>query len=159
MIIIIYLSLSLSLSFSLSNYLRILNLAGTAGDKMYPLISPVDALRDDLSEETRNNMYLGECQDPSPLDKDSIEGNILICSYSVRFILGLSSVRRAIDTAKNLSAIGIIFYMDPFVMGFQLNPTPMEIPGLMIPSSEDSRVPVLFSLFDFLFGHLLNFAF
>ncbi|CAA7394082.1 unnamed protein product [Spirodela intermedia] len=113
---------------------------GTDGDSMYPLVSPIHALRDDASVDTTSSMYVGECQDPSPLDKDSISGNILICSYSVRFVLGLSTIRRALETAKNLSARGIIFYMDPFVMGFQLNPTPMKIPGLMIPSPEDSKI-------------------
>ncbi|CAA6657950.1 unnamed protein product [Spirodela intermedia] len=105
-----------------------------------PIGFPIHALRDDASVDTTSSMYVGECQDPSPLDKDSISGNILICSYSVRFVLGLSTIRRALETAKNLSARGIIFYMDPFVMGFQLNPTPMKIPGLMIPSPEDSKI-------------------
>ncbi|XP_078436861.1 subtilase family protein [Wolffia australiana] len=113
---------------------------GTKGLTMYPLVSPIHALRDDISEETRNNIYLGECQDPSPLNKDFVKGSILICSYTVRFVLGISSVRQALQTAKNLSSSGIIFYMDPFVMGFQINPTPMDIPGLMIPSPDDSQI-------------------
>jgi hypothetical protein len=49
-------------------------------------------------------------------------------------------VKQALDTAKNVSSAGVIFYLDPFVLGFQLNPTPMDIPGLIIPSSDDSKV-------------------
>jgi hypothetical protein len=49
-------------------------------------------------------------------------------------------VKQALDTANNVSAAGVIFYLDPFVLGFQLNPTPMRMPGLIIPSSDDSKV-------------------
>lgn len=63
-----------------------------------------------------------------------------MCSYSIRFVLGLSSVKQALQTASNLSAAGIVFYMDPFVIGFQLNPIAMIIPGIIIPSPDDSKV-------------------
>ncbi|XP_072958477.1 subtilisin-like protease SBT2.3 [Typha angustifolia] len=111
---------------------------GTDGDSMYTLIAATHALKGDITNA--NDLYLGECQDSSHLDQDLIEGNILICSYSIRFVLGLSSVKQALDTAKNVSAIGVIFYLDPFVVGFQLNPTPMHMPGLIIPSPDDSKI-------------------
>ncbi|VAH64389.1 unnamed protein product [Triticum turgidum subsp. durum] len=111
---------------------------GTDGDSMYNLIAAPHALQNYTT--TPIEMSLGECQDPSHLDKDLIRGKILVCSYSIRFVLGLSSVKQALDTAKNVSAAGIIFYLDPFVLGFQLNPTPMDIPGLIIPSSDDSKI-------------------
>uniref|UniRef100_A0A1D1Z5J1 Subtilisin-like protease n=1 Tax=Anthurium amnicola TaxID=1678845 RepID=A0A1D1Z5J1_9ARAE len=111
---------------------------GTEDDSMYTLVSAIHALRTDMTDV--KDMYVGECQDSSVLNKDIVQGNILICSYSIRFVLGLSTIRQALETAKNLSAIGIIFYMDPFVIGFQLNPTPMEMPGLIIPSPDDSKI-------------------
>nr|CAD1828137.1 unnamed protein product [Ananas comosus var. bracteatus] len=111
---------------------------GTVGDSMYTLIAPNHALKNDTTNA--NDMYLGECQDSTPLDQKLIKGKLLICSYSVRYVLGLSSVKQALHTAKNVSATGVIFYLDPFVIGFQLNPTPMHIPGLIIPSSDDSKV-------------------
>lgn len=83
---------------------------------------------------------MGECQDSSNFDRDLIEGNLLICSYSIRFVLGLSTVKQALQTAKNLSAAGVIFYMDSFVIGFRLNPIPMKMPGIIISSPEDSKV-------------------
>lgn len=87
-----------------------------------------------------DDMYMSECQDPSGLNQDVVEGNLLICSYSIRFVLGLSTIKQALTTAKNLSAAGVVFYMDPFVIGFQLNPTPMKIPGIIIPTPDDSKV-------------------
>ncbi|MBA0598827.1 hypothetical protein Gorai_005070, partial [Gossypium raimondii] len=111
---------------------------GTCSNEMYTLISAVHA----LSNETTlaNDMYAGECQDPSNFDREFIQGNLLICSYSIRFVLGLSTVKRALQTAKNLSAAGVVFCMDPFVIGFQLNPTPLNMPGIIIPSTNDSKI-------------------
>ncbi|KAG2591973.1 hypothetical protein PVAP13_5NG517300 [Panicum virgatum] len=110
---------------------------GTDGDSMYSLIAAPHALKNNTVSPTE--MSLGECQDSSRLDADLIKGKILVCSYSIRFVLGLSSVKQALDTANNVSAAGVIFYLDPFVLGFQLNPTPMRMPGLIIPSSDDSK--------------------
>ncbi|XP_068654447.1 subtilisin-like protease SBT2.3 [Aristolochia californica] len=111
---------------------------GTDEDKMYTLVSATHALINDTSDV--NDMYLGECQDSSRINEDLVKGNLLICSYSIRFVLGLSSIKQALETVRNLSAVGVIFYMDPFVIGFQLNPTPMKLPGLIIPSADDSKV-------------------
>ncbi|ONM37559.1 subtilisin-like protease SBT2.1 isoform X2 [Zea mays] len=111
---------------------------GTDGDPMYNLVAAPHALKNNTA--SCNEMSLGECQDSSHLDADLIRGKILVCSYSIRFVLGLSSVKQALDTANDVSAAGVIFYLDPFVLGFQLNPTPMHMPGLIIPSSDDSKV-------------------
>ncbi|CAN6455306.1 unnamed protein product [Victoria cruziana] len=51
----------------------------------------------------------------------------------------LSSIKRALDTAENLHAAGVIFLVDSFVTGYQINPTPMKMPGLIIPSPDDSK--------------------
>lgn len=107
---------------------------------MHTLVLAIHALNNGPSSE--NGMFVGECQDSSLLSQDLVKGNLLICSYSIRFVLGLSTIRQALQTAQNLSAVGIIFYMDPFVIGFQLNPTPMDLPGLIISSPDDSKVLV-----------------
>ena len=109
--------------------------------KMYRLISALHALCNDTM--LANDMYVGKCQDSSNFNKELIQGNLLICSYSIRFVLGLSTIKQALETAKNLSASGVVFYMDPFVIGFQLNPTPLEMPGIIIPSPDDSKVQLL----------------
>ncbi|XP_044495419.1 subtilisin-like protease SBT2.2 [Mangifera indica] len=107
-------------------------------DKNYTLISALHALNNNTT--VVDDMYVGECQESSSFDKDLVQGKLLICGYSIRFVLGLSTVKQALQTAKNLSAVGIVFYMDPFVIGFQLNPTPLRMPGIIIPSPDDSRV-------------------
>ncbi|KAJ7969229.1 Subtilisin-like protease [Quillaja saponaria] len=111
---------------------------GTDEDTMYTLISALHALNNDT--KVSDDMYMGECQDSSNFNQDLVQGKLLICSYSIRFILGLSTIKQAVETAKNLSAVGIVFYMDPFVLGFQLNPVPMQMPGIIIPSPNDSKI-------------------
>ncbi|CAN8325406.1 unnamed protein product [Cochlearia groenlandica] len=107
--------------------------------KTYTMISAVDALKN-KSSVVDKDMYAGECQDYDSFDKDLVCGNLLICSYSIRFVLGLSAIKQALAVAKNLSAKGVVFYMDPYVLGYQINPTPMNMPGIIIPSPEDSKV-------------------
>ncbi|XVF23064.1 hypothetical protein REPUB_Repub13aG0005800 [Reevesia pubescens] len=111
---------------------------GTETDKMYTLISALHALCNDTT--LADDMYVGECQDSSNFNQELIQGNLLICSYSIRFVLGLSTIKQALQTGKNLSAAGVVFYMDPFVIGFQLNPTPLKMPGVIIPSPDDSKI-------------------
>ncbi|EEF32492.1 peptidase, putative [Ricinus communis] len=114
---------------------------GTAKDTMYTLISAMHALNNATTAAT--DMYVGECQDSSNFNQDLVQGNLLICSYSIRFVLGLSTIKQAFETAKNLSATGVVFYMDPFVIGYRLNPTPMRMPGIIIASPDDSKVKIL----------------
>lgn len=114
-------------------------LVPTDEGKVYTMISALDALKN-KSLVLDKDMYVGECQDYDSFDKDIIRGNLLICSYSIRFVLGLSTIKQALAVTKNLSAKGVVFYMDPYVLGFQINPTPMDVPGIIIPSSEDSKV-------------------
>ncbi|XP_035544600.1 subtilisin-like protease SBT2.2 [Juglans regia] len=107
-------------------------------DTTYKLISAIHALNNETS--VASDMYVGECQGSSSFNQDLVQGNLLICSYSIRFVLGLSTVKQALQTAKNLSAAGVVFYMDPFVIGFQLNPVPLKMPGIIIPSPDDSKI-------------------
>ncbi|CAH8278368.1 unnamed protein product [Arabidopsis lyrata] len=110
----------------------------TDDGKMYKMISAFHALNKSTSVD--RDMYVGECQDYENYDQDLVSGNLLICSYSARFVLGLSTIKQALDVAKNLSAIGVVFYIDPYVLGFEINPTPMDMPGIIIPSVEDSKI-------------------
>ncbi|KAL8512804.1 hypothetical protein ACS0TY_019077 [Phlomoides rotata] len=110
---------------------------GTDTGAMYTLVSAIHALNETASV---NDMYVSECQDVSSFNHSVVQGNILICSYSIRFVLGLSTIKQALETADNLSAAGVVFYMDPYVIGFQLNPVPMSIPGIIIPSPDDSKI-------------------
>ncbi|KAG2689568.1 hypothetical protein I3760_09G145200 [Carya illinoinensis] len=96
-------------------------------DTAYKLISAIHALNNESS--VSSDMYVSECQGSSNFNQDLVQGNLLICSYSIRFVLGLSTINQALQTAKNLSAVGVVFYMDPFVIGFQLNPVPLNMPA------------------------------
>lgn len=121
--------------------------AGTDESKLYKLIHAHHALSNDTT--VADDMYVGECQDANKFNKDLIKGNLLMCSYSIRFVLGLSTIKRASETAKNLSAAGVVFYMDPYVIGFQLNPVAMKMPSIIIASTNDSKVqcyPFTFSV-------------
>ncbi|CAI0546103.1 unnamed protein product [Linum tenue] len=111
---------------------------GTEEGTMYTLVSALHALNNGTT--VTSDMYVGECQDSSSFDEEIVQGNLLICSYSIRFVLGLSTIKQALETAQNLSVAGVVFCMDPFVIGFQLNPIPMSIPGIVIPTSDDSKI-------------------
>ncbi|XP_023003034.1 subtilisin-like protease SBT2.3 isoform X1 [Cucurbita maxima] len=111
---------------------------GTYNGTKYKLIAAMHALKN--GTHVSEDMYVSECQDSSNFDRDLIKGKLLICSYSIRFVLGLSTVKQASQIAKNLSAAGVIFYMDSFVLSFRLNPTPMRVPGIIISSPEDSKI-------------------
>nr|XP_043626409.1 subtilisin-like protease SBT2.2 [Erigeron canadensis] len=106
-------------------------------NESYNLVSATDAV---IDSETPKDDYLSECQDAGSLNQTVVQGNLLICSYSIKFVLGQSTISNAIQTARNLSAAGIVFTMDPFIIGFQLNPVPMSLPGIIIPSSNDSKI-------------------
>ncbi|KAL6561883.1 hypothetical protein OROGR_002890 [Orobanche gracilis] len=110
---------------------------GTDKDAIYTLVSAIHGLK---NTTPANDMYISECQDPSNFDQDLIQGKLLMCSYSVRFVLGIATIKQALETAKNLGAAGVVFSMDPYVIGFQLNPIPMTMPGIIIPTQNDSRV-------------------
>lgn len=127
--------------------------AGTSENTMYKLIHAHHALNDDTT--IADDMYVGECQDASKFNNDLVQGNLLMCSYSMRFVLGLSSINQAVETATNLSAAGVVFPMNPSVNGFQLNPTPMKIPGIIIPFANDSKVGCPFSLFEICLSSLM----
>ncbi|OIW18076.1 hypothetical protein TanjilG_08546 [Lupinus angustifolius] len=111
---------------------------GTDENTMYKLIHAQHALNDNITLD--DDMYVGECQDSSKFNPDLVQGSILICSYTVRFVIGSSSIEQALEAAKNLTAVGVVFSTDPFMTGFQLNPIPMKIPSIIIPSANDSKI-------------------
>lgn len=115
---------------------RFLLLAGTR--TMHKLVLAAHALRNGTT--IMDAIYVGECQDSSSYELKLVNGKILVCSYTVRFILGVSTIKQALLTAKNLTAAGLVFYMDPSSTGFQMTSTPMDIPGILISSPQDSLV-------------------
>ncbi|CAA7014253.1 unnamed protein product [Microthlaspi erraticum] len=104
---------------------------------MHKLVLAAHALRNGTT--VMDAIYVEECQDSSSFDQKLVQGKILVCSYTVRFILGVSTIKQALIAAKNLTASGLVFYMDPSATGFQMTSTPMDIPGILISSSQDSQ--------------------
>ncbi|GJY40356.1 hypothetical protein Tco_0427626, partial [Tanacetum coccineum] len=47
--------------------------------------------------------------------------------YSIKYVMGQSTIDNVVKTATNLSAAGIMLSMDPFITGLQLNPVPMSL--------------------------------
>ncbi|CAN7093668.1 unnamed protein product [Brassica rapa subsp. narinosa] len=127
----LHLSFYLDLTFTSFSFLL---LAGTR--TMHKLVLAAHALRNGTT--IMDAIYVGECQDSSSYDQKLVQGKILVCSYTVRFILGVSTIKQALVTAKNLTAAGLVFYMDPSSTGFQMTSTPMDIPGILISSPQDS---------------------
>ncbi|CAH2034553.1 unnamed protein product [Thlaspi arvense] len=125
-------------SIVLGNNLTISGAGLASGTRtMHKLVLAAHALSNGTT--VMDAIYVGECQDSSSFDQKLVQGKILVCSYTVRFILGVSTIKQALVTAKNLTAAGLVFYMDPSAAGFQMSSTPMDIPGILISSSQDSQ--------------------
>ncbi|GJX59290.1 hypothetical protein Tco_0290680 [Tanacetum coccineum] len=71
--------------------------------------------------------------------QDVIDATIVESSYSIKYVLGQSTIDNVVKTATNLSAAGIMLSMDPFIIGLQLNPVPMSLFGIIIPSANNSK--------------------
>lgn len=134
-LVIVYSFLDFLLNLTLSVSLFLL-LAGTR--TMHKLVLATHALCNGTT--VMDAIYVGECQDSSSFDQKLVQGKILVCSYTVRFILGVSTIKQALITAKNLTAAGLVFYIDPSATGFQMTSTPMDIPGILISSPQYSQV-------------------
>jgi len=69
--------------------------AGT-NEAMYTFISADHALCSDTA--LTDGMYVGECQDASILNANFVAGNLLVCSCMVSFVLGVSTIKRGLET-------------------------------------------------------------
>lgn len=73
-----------------------------------------------------------DCQRPEVLNKNLVEGNILLCGYSFNFVVGSASVKKVSETAKNLGAIGFVLAVENVSPGTKFDPVPVGIPGIVI---------------------------
>ncbi|KAK3033295.1 hypothetical protein RJ639_033226, partial [Escallonia herrerae] len=73
-----------------------------------------------------------DCQRPEVLNKNLVEGNILLCGYSFNFVVGSASVRKVSETAKSLGAIGFVLAVENVSPGTKFDPVPVGIPGILI---------------------------
>ncbi|KAL2481834.1 PA-domain containing subtilase family protein [Abeliophyllum distichum] len=73
-----------------------------------------------------------DCQRPEVLNKNLVEGNILLCGYSFNFVAGTASIKRVSETAKILGAIGFVLAVENASPGTKFDPVPVGIPGILI---------------------------
>ncbi|XP_031501310.1 subtilisin-like protease SBT2.5 [Nymphaea colorata] len=73
-----------------------------------------------------------DCQKAEVLDRKMVEGRILLCGYSINFVMGNSSIRKVSQTAKSLGAVGFVLAVESFSPEAKFDPIPVGIPGIVI---------------------------
>ncbi|XP_021275889.1 subtilisin-like protease SBT2.5 [Herrania umbratica] len=73
-----------------------------------------------------------DCQRPEVLNKNLVEGNILLCGYSFNFVVGTASIKKVSETAKALGAVGFVLAVENVSPGTKFDPVPVGIPGILI---------------------------
>lgn len=73
-----------------------------------------------------------DCQRPEVLNRNLIEGNILLCGYSFNFVVGTASIKKVSETAKSLGAVGFVLAVENVSPGTKFDPVPVGIPGILI---------------------------
>ena len=81
-----------------------------------------------------------DCQRPEVLNKNLVEGNILLCGYSFNFVVGTASIKKVSETAKSLGAIGFVLAVENVSPGTKFDPVPVGIPGILITDVTKSMV-------------------
>ncbi|CAM6103796.1 unnamed protein product [Calypogeia fissa] len=89
--------------------------AGTPGTGLYSIVLATDV------NVTSNPVgsLIDECQSSDYYDKTLVEGSLLVCTYDINFLIGNVSFKLASDTAKNLSAAGLIYVVSDDLIGLQ----------------------------------------
>lgn len=83
-----------------------------------------------------------ECQSSEYFDKDLVQGNLLICTYNINFLLGSAELELVSATAKNLSAAGIIYVVSDELEG-ELTFSTLStkgVPAIVIDTAEAKSV-------------------
>ncbi|XP_047325090.1 subtilisin-like protease SBT2.6 [Impatiens glandulifera] len=102
----------------------------THGNKSLTMVAANDVL---LDSSSLNNKYSSsDCQRPELLNRNLVEGNILVCGYTFNFVVGSASIKKVSETAKNLGAAGFILAVENVSPGTKFDPVPTEIPGILI---------------------------
>uniref|UniRef100_A0A0C9S508 TSA: Wollemia nobilis Ref_Wollemi_Transcript_22002_2984 transcribed RNA sequence n=1 Tax=Wollemia nobilis TaxID=56998 RepID=A0A0C9S508_9CONI len=108
----------------------------TRKDKSYSLVAANDAMLN-----TSDILFSpSDCQTSEVLNKDLIEGNLLVCGYSYNFVFGGASVKRVAETARNLGAAGFVLVVETVAPGTKFDPVPVGLPGIVIIETEKSSV-------------------
>lgn len=100
----------------------------THGNKSFNLVSANDVM---LDSSIMKYSPL-DCQRPELLNKNMVEGKILLCGYSFNFVSGTASIKKVSETAKSLGAAGFIVAVENTYPGTKFDPVPVGIPGILI---------------------------
>jgi hypothetical protein len=114
--------------------------AGTPGDNMYNLILATDASLKHNHSTAQND---DECQNANILDQEMVQGKLLICSYSLNFLFGISTFNNVMDTIKNLSAVGVVMTTTMDLRGINIPDAPFSVPAIIVLASNASKVKLL----------------
>ncbi|KAL9361713.1 hypothetical protein Peur_044498 [Populus x canadensis] len=100
----------------------------THPNQTYTLVAANDVLLDSSVMKYSPS----DCQRPEVLNKNLVEGNVLICGYSFNFVVGTASIKKVSETAKSLGAIGFVLAVENVSPGTKFDPVPVGIPGILI---------------------------
>ncbi|XVE98841.1 hypothetical protein REPUB_Repub03eG0143400 [Reevesia pubescens] len=90
------------------------------------------AANDVLMDSSVMKYSPSDCQRPEVLNKNLVEGNILLCGYSFNFVVGTASIKKVSETAKALGAVGFVLAVENVSPGTKFDPVPVGIPGILI---------------------------
>lgn len=90
------------------------------------------AANDVLLDSSVMKFSPSDCQRPEVLNKNLVEGNILLCGYSFNFVVGSASIKKVSETAKSLGAIGFVLAVENVSPGAKFDPVPVGVPGIVI---------------------------
>ncbi|XP_057467817.1 subtilisin-like protease SBT2.6 [Actinidia eriantha] len=100
----------------------------THGNRTFTMVAANDVLLDSSVMKYSPS----DCQKPEVLNKNLVEGNILLCGYSFNFVVGTASIKKVSETAKSLGAIGFVLAVENISPGTKFDPVPTGIPGILI---------------------------
>lgn len=100
----------------------------THGNRTFTLVAANDVLLD----SSVMKYSASDCQRPEVLNKNLVEGNILLCGYSFNFVTGTASIKKVSETAKSLGAAGFVLAVENVSPGTKFDPVPVGIPGILI---------------------------
>lgn len=112
------------------------NTAATHGNKTFDIVCANDVMLD--SSLMKYNP--SDCQRPELLNRNKVQGNILLCGYSFNFVSGTASIKKVSETAKSLGAAGFIVAAENSYPGTKFDPVPVDTPGILISDVRKTQV-------------------
>ncbi|GAB2218285.1 hypothetical protein Drorol1_Dr00001505 [Drosera rotundifolia] len=100
----------------------------THGNRTFTLVAANDVLLD----ASVRRLNPSDCQKPELLNRNMVQGNILLCGYSFNFVVGTASIKRVSETAKSLGAVGFVLAVENVTPGTKFDPVPSSIPGIVV---------------------------